>query len=148
MEHLSNDHKNHPNNHKNSHEIYNKTRHPVLSLMESQWKLRQQHDQNFQWRERHCRTNTSARRQKQIQNSRTVKVPVRDWSSKVNHLSRSFKKNYNTVHQVYQFDKSRLASHLMDIKVTNTLADGLIGRTSSMLDEIESKNMHKDKEGD
>ena len=29
---------------------------------------------------------------------------------------------------------------------TNTLADGLIERTSSMLDEIESKTMHKDKE--
>ena len=27
-------------------------------------------------------------------------------------------------------------------------ADGLIKRTSSMLDEIESKTMHKDEEGD
>ena len=31
---------------------------------------------------------------------------------------------------------------------TNTLADGFIKRTSSMLDEIASKTMHKDKEGD
>ena len=31
---------------------------------------------------------------------------------------------------------------------TKTLADGLIKRTSSMLDEIESKTIHKDKEGD
>ena len=31
---------------------------------------------------------------------------------------------------------------------TNTLADGLIETTSSMLDEIESKTVHKDKEGD
>ena len=31
---------------------------------------------------------------------------------------------------------------------TNTLADGLIERTSSMLDEIESKTVHKDEEGD
>ena len=31
---------------------------------------------------------------------------------------------------------------------TNTIADGLIGRTSSMFDEIESKTMHKDKESD
>ena len=30
----------------------------------------------------------------------------------------------------------------------NTLADGLIGRTLSTLDEIEPKTMHKDKEGD
>ena len=31
---------------------------------------------------------------------------------------------------------------------TNTLADELIKRTSSMLDEIESKTMHNDEEGD
>ena len=39
---------------------------------------------------------------------------------------------------------------MMDVEVskTNTLADGLIERTTSMLDEIESKNMHKDEEGD
>ena len=37
---------------------------------------------------------------------------------------------------------------MMDIKVPNTLADGLIERTSYMLDEIESKTMHNDEEGD
>ena len=47
MEHLSNDKKNCPNQHENSHKQYNKTGHPVFSLMESQWKLRQQQDQNF-----------------------------------------------------------------------------------------------------
>ena len=31
---------------------------------------------------------------------------------------------------------------------TNTFTDGLIERTSSMLDEIESKTVYKDKEGD
>ena len=31
---------------------------------------------------------------------------------------------------------------------TKTIADGSIERTSSMLDEIESKTEHKDKEGD
>ena len=38
----------------------------------------------------------------------------------------------------------------MDVKVpkTNLLTDGLIERTSSMLDEIESKTMHKAEEGD
>ena len=38
----------------------------------------------------------------------------------------------------------------MDAKVSkdNTLADELIERTSSMLDEIESKTMYKDEEGD
>ena len=47
MEHLSNDHKDHSNQHENSHKPRNETRYPVLSLLESQWKLRQQHDQNF-----------------------------------------------------------------------------------------------------
>ena len=39
---------------------------------------------------------------------------------------------------------------MMDIKVskTKTLADGLIERTSSMLDDIEAKTVHKDKESD
>ena len=38
---------------------------------------------------------------------------------------------------------------MMDAKVfkANT-ADGLMERTSSMLDEVESKTVHKDKEGD
>ena len=31
---------------------------------------------------------------------------------------------------------------------TNTLAEGMIERTRRMLDEIESKTMHEDEEGD
>ena len=46
MEHLSNDQEKHPNQHENSHKLCNEMEHPVLSLLESQWKL-QQHDQNF-----------------------------------------------------------------------------------------------------
>ena len=42
MEYLSNDHENHPNQHENSHKSYK-----FMSLLESQWKMRQQHDQNF-----------------------------------------------------------------------------------------------------
>ena len=42
MEHLSN---NQHNQHKNSHSY--RMGHPVLILMESQWKLRQQYDENF-----------------------------------------------------------------------------------------------------
>ena len=44
MEHLSNDHEDHPNQHKNSHKLCNETAHLVLSLLESQWKLRQQQE--------------------------------------------------------------------------------------------------------
>ena len=47
MEHLSNDHKDHLNRHESSYKPRNETGHPVLSLWESQWKLKQQHDQNF-----------------------------------------------------------------------------------------------------
>ena len=42
MEHLSNDHEDHPNQHENSHKLCNEMGHPVLNLIESQWKLRQQ----------------------------------------------------------------------------------------------------------
>ena len=40
---------------------------------------------------------------------------------------------------------------MVDVKASkdkNTLAGGLIERTSSMLDEIESKTVHKAEEGD
>ena len=39
---------------------------------------------------------------------------------------------------------------MMDVKVfkDKTLSDALIERTSSMLDEIESKTVHRDEEGD
>ena len=49
MEHLSNDFGNDSNQHKNSHNQCNETGHPLLSLMESYWKLKQTHI--FQWRE-------------------------------------------------------------------------------------------------
>ena len=45
MEHLSNDHEDHPNQHENSHKLCDEMGHPVVNMMESQWKLRQQHDQ-------------------------------------------------------------------------------------------------------
>ena len=47
MEHVLNDHEDHTNQHKNSHKLYRETGHPVLSLLKSQSKLRQQHNQNF-----------------------------------------------------------------------------------------------------
>ena len=44
MEHLSNDHEDHPNQHENSHKLCDEMGHPVVNLMESQWKLNQKHD--------------------------------------------------------------------------------------------------------
>ena len=54
MEHLSNDHEDHSNKHEISHKLCNETGHPVLSLLESQWKVRQ-HVRISRWRESHCR---------------------------------------------------------------------------------------------
>ena len=47
MEHLSNDHEDRPSQYKSSYMLHVETEHLLLSLPESQWKLRQQHDQNF-----------------------------------------------------------------------------------------------------
>ena len=52
MEHLSNNHEDHPNQHENSNKLWDETRRPVVNLMQSQWKLRQQHDQNFTMEEK------------------------------------------------------------------------------------------------
>ena len=41
-----------------------------------------------EWGKSHCRTNTSVRRKKQIQKSRTARTTVRDARRKVNHLSK------------------------------------------------------------
>ena len=50
MEYLLNDHEDCPKSQKNSQnsqKLYDETGHPAVSLLESLWKLRQQHDQNF-----------------------------------------------------------------------------------------------------
>ena len=47
MEHLSNDHKDCSNQDKNSHDLFNEMGHPIVGMTERQWKLRQQHEQNF-----------------------------------------------------------------------------------------------------
>ena len=47
MEHLSNDHKDHPNQLENSHKLCDEMWHLIQSLIENQWKQREQHDQYF-----------------------------------------------------------------------------------------------------
>ena len=49
MEHLSNDHEDRPIHHKNSYKLCDLTGYPVF---ESQWELKQQHDQNFPMEEK------------------------------------------------------------------------------------------------
>ena len=72
-----------------------------------------------QWRESHCRTNTSIRRKKQIQKSRTMRITVWDLSRKVNHLSKVIWDRKN----ITQFTRSISSSNkigkpvlMMDIK--------------------------------
>ena len=103
---IFNDHKDHPNQHKNSHKLCNETGHPVVNTMESQWKLRHNMIRISQWRESHYRTNTTIIRKKEIQNSRTVRITVWDPSRKVNHLNKVVW-NYNRVHLIYQFHHNR-----------------------------------------
>ena len=47
MEHLSSYDKYHPSLQKNSHKLCDEMGHPDLIMTESQWELRQEHDQNF-----------------------------------------------------------------------------------------------------
>ena len=42
-----NDHEHRPNQHENSDKLCDEAGHPVVNLMENQWKLRQEHDLNF-----------------------------------------------------------------------------------------------------
>ena len=64
MEHLWNDYKDFPNQHKNSHKQCNEMGHPVVNMM----KVNGNWDNNMirisRWRGSHCRTNTSIRRNK------------------------------------------------------------------------------------
>ena len=143
MEHLVNNQEGHPNLHKNSHKLCDET---GISFW-VWWKVNGNWDNNMirisQWRESHCRTNTSIRRKKEIQKSRTIRITVRDQSRKVNHLNKViWDKKIIT-----KFTRSISSTRIGEPK-TKTLADGLIERTSSMSDEIESKIVRKDEEGD
>ena len=82
-----------------------------------------------------------------------MRITVWDPSSKVNHLSKviwdskiiaEFTRSISST----RIDKSVLMTDIKVSKDKKTLADELIKRTSSMLDEIESKTVHKDEEGD
>ena len=61
MEHLSNDHEDHRNQHENSYKLCDETGHPVVNLMEIQWELREQHDLNFRMEKSQCISNISVK---------------------------------------------------------------------------------------
>ena len=105
-----------------------------------------------QWREGHCRTNTSVRRKKEIQKSRTMRITVWDLSRKVKHLSKAIwdRKIITGFNRLIISTRIVKPGLMVDVKSqkTKTLGDGLIERTSSVLDEIELKTVQKDEEGD
>ena len=86
-----NDHKHHSNQHENSHKLQNKKGQPLLSLKESQWKLRQQHDQNFLWKKNYCRKKYQRQKKQTNLMSRAVRVKGSDSSRKLNHLSKAIR---------------------------------------------------------
>ena len=91
-----------------------------------------------QWKESHCRTNTSVRRKKS-KRADLWESSSGMWATNLNIWVRSLvKKNYSRVPLWWTLKSPMI----------NTLADGLIKRTSSVLDEMESKTMHKDAEAD
>ena len=79
-----------------------------------------------------------------------MRITIWDPSRKVSHLSKvAWSRKIIRVHHIYQFHQNSLASPSDGKSAkTNTLADGLINRTLSMLGEIESTTVHKDTEGD
>ena len=85
---LSNNHEDHLNHHKNSNKLRNETRHPIMDLMGSQWKLRQQHDWNFpmEWKPLQ---NQYWCQKKKIQKNSNVRITVWDVSRKVNYLNKA-----------------------------------------------------------
>ena len=58
-----------------------------VNMMESQWKLRQQHDQNW---ESHCKTNTSVRRKKKSKTARLWEWQSGIWVGKLTIWVRSY----------------------------------------------------------
>ena len=110
LSHLSNDHKDGPNQHKNSHELC-KERSSHFWVWQ---KLKENWDNMIRiskWRESYCRTHTSIKREKEILKSRTVRVTLTNQGKKVTLLSKGiWDGKIIRVHLVYQFYQNRLAS--------------------------------------
>ena len=77
------------------------------------WKVNANWDNNMirisQWRKSHCRTNTSVRRKKEIQKSRSVRVKVTDSSRKVNYLSKviwDYSNHFQIIKIIAEFTRS------------------------------------------
>ena len=73
-----------------------------------------------QWRESHCRINSSVRRKKEIQKSRTMRIAVWYPSRKVNHLSKVIwdRKIITECTRWTSTPRIGVLVHMMDIKVS------------------------------
>ena len=102
----------------------------------------------YQSKESHYRANTSVRRKKEIQKSRTLRAAVRDPSRKVNLLSKVIwdRKKYNSSPGLSVPPEYVIQSFWWTL--SQTLIDGLVEKTSSFLDEIALKAVNKDKGSD
>ena len=93
------------------------------------WKVNGNWDNNMirisQWRESHCRTNTSVRRKKEIQKSRTMRITVWDPRRKVNYLSKVI---WDIIITITEF--------------TMSISSIRIGKSVLMMDVKVSKNKH------
>ena len=91
-----------------------------LWMMESQRKLRQQHHQNFLKEGSHYRTNTSIRRNKWIQKSRTVRIIVWYLSRKANHLSKIVWERKTITELTISISSARIGKSVfvVDVKVS------------------------------
>ena len=119
MEHLSNDHKDHRNQHENSH---NAMKWGIL--LSIWWRVNGNWDNNMirisKWRESHCRTNSSIRRKKKSKKSRTMRITVWDLDRKVNHLSKIIWDRKVITEFTRLISSSRIGKPVlvMDVKVT------------------------------
>ena len=60
--------------------------HPIMNVIESQWELRKEHDQNFQWGKAIVEQILAS---EQINKSRPVRITICDPNRRVNHLSKA-----------------------------------------------------------
>ena len=86
MEHFSNNHEDHPNQNKNSHNLSHDTGHPVVNLMERQ--LETETATRSEFGGKATVEQILASEEIKIQKSRTLRITVWDLSRKVNHLSK------------------------------------------------------------
>ena len=75
----------------------------------------------LQWRKSHCRAKTRFRHQNQIQKSKTVNMTGSRVGKSTTRVRPLPIKNYNRIHQAYQFHHTRLTSDSNGIRTHNYL---------------------------